>query len=128
MHRVWSSKWFWRRRLPGFAPWRQKVNARISSPLQPRQAGQKRYFGLLEESESISFDEFVLEVMALHRSGYDFDLEVTYHPREIEWISDGGKRDSWEKFEDCHTEVTKMPAWNEIRLVPSLMLDPDPHR
>ncbi len=48
--------------------------------------------------------------------GQDSDLDVTFQPRETEWISDGGKRDSWEKFEDCHTEVEKSPAWYKVRL------------
>jgi hypothetical protein len=112
----WSGKWFWRRRLPGFLDTRTAVRDRIRQRLTKGESSELRCFGLLSGSQPISLDTVVLQVMALHEMGHDFDFEVIFHPRETEWISDGGKRDSWEKFEDCHTEVEKAPAWYEVRL------------
>lgn len=112
----WSSKWFWRRRFAGFLDKRIAVRDRVRQRLTRGDPGYLRYFGLLSDSRPISLDMFVLQVMALRELGYDFDLDMNFHPRETEWISDGGKRDSWEKFEDCHTEVEKSPAWYAIRL------------
>lgn len=116
LYNEWTSRWFWRRRLEGFLETRLGVRDRIRQGLTKGDRGYLRYFGLLSDTRPISLDTFVLQIMALRELGYDFDVDVRFHPRETEWIGDGGKRDSWEKFEDCHTEVEKSPAWHEIRL------------
>ena len=36
------------------------------------------------------------------------------------WVSDGGKRDNWETFEDCHTQVS--PALDSGIIVPLIVV------
>lgn len=145
MFAEWSRKWFWRRRLPGFLQLRRTIIAHIRS-LMCDGFGKKHYFGVttlasfgkrlksrekddtvekvssnkeLAIKRQITFDELVLQVIAINTNGQKFDFKVAYHKSESWWTADSGKRDNWETFKDCHTEVAYLPAWYEIQLVVS---------
>jgi hypothetical protein len=122
IYKEWSQKLFWKRRLPGFRDTSKLVRHRIHelSKREHRRGwwSDNQYIGL--NTYPILLDLFVLQVQKIREAGLNFDITVIYHPGERKWVSDGGKRDNWETFKDCHTEQW-VPEWLEFRL----SLDPE---
>jgi len=106
---------FWRQRPPGFDSVRAEIEQRARSQMSNGSAACR--YQDLSGQVARKIDRLVFQVLAIRQTGRQFDLKVTYHPRVSQWVSDGGKRDSWEKFEDCHTEHVQSYEWYGVELL-----------
>ncbi len=118
LYKGWSRKWFWQYRFRDYAGTKRQLD-NLCAKLNLKYS--RHFIGL--DKKPISNDEFIFQIIALNRLGFDFDALVGKTQDEVSrWgrKSLSGKRDNWEKSEDGDYEdvlIVNVAGYHEIHLV-----------